>query len=36
MRLADPRTIPRADLAHYLLTSIDDASTWDAIVEISG
>jgi putative NADH-flavin reductase len=33
--LANPRSIPRADLAHYMLNHIDDKHTWKAIVEIS-
>lgn len=33
--LPDMRSIPRADLAHYMLTAIDDPSTWKAIVEIT-
>jgi putative NADH-flavin reductase len=33
--LARPRSISRADLAHFMLTQIDDARTWKATVEIS-
>ncbi|OKI22705.1 NAD(P)H-binding protein [Streptomyces sp. CB03911] len=34
--LADGRSLSRADLADYLLTRVDDRSTWRAVVEISG
>lgn len=34
--LPNMRSIPRADLAHYLLTAIEDPTTWKATVEISG
>ncbi|WP_329496704.1 NAD(P)-dependent oxidoreductase [Kitasatospora herbaricolor] len=34
--LTDARSLSRADLAHYLLTRVDDRSTWRAVVEISG
>ncbi|GAB2661313.1 NAD(P)H-binding protein [Prescottella soli] len=33
--LTDARTIARADLARYMLSAIDDRSTWKATVEIS-
>ncbi|WP_327287948.1 NAD(P)-dependent oxidoreductase [Streptomyces sp. NBC_01198] len=33
--LPKPRTVPRADLAGYMLTAIDDPATWKAVVEIS-
>ncbi|WP_430331869.1 NAD(P)-dependent oxidoreductase [Rhodococcus sp. ACT016] len=35
-RLPNAGTISRADLAHYMLSAIDDRSTWKATVEISG
>lgn len=34
--LPNMRSIPRADLAHYMLTAVDDSSTWKATVEITG
>ncbi|MCW4458788.1 NAD(P)-dependent oxidoreductase [Microbacterium sp. MPKO10] len=34
--LPNMRSVPRADLAHYMLTAIDNPSTWRAIVEITG
>ncbi|MGC2939267.1 NAD(P)-dependent oxidoreductase [Brevibacterium sp. FAM 24638] len=33
--LANMSSIPRTDLAHYMLAAVDDPSTWKAIVEIS-
>ena len=33
--LSDPKTISRADLAHYVLTHIEDQDTWQKTVEIS-
>ena len=33
--LSNMRSIPRADLAHYMLTAVDDPSTWKTTVEIS-
>lgn len=33
--LPNPRTIARADLAHYMLTAIDHPATWKAVIEIS-
>jgi uncharacterized protein YbjT (DUF2867 family) len=34
--LPNMRSIPRADLAHYMLAAVDDPATWQAIVEITG
>lgn len=34
--LSNARPIPRADLAQYMLTCVEDPSTWKATVEISG
>ncbi|MGV9772418.1 NAD(P)-dependent oxidoreductase [Streptosporangium sp. NPDC003464] len=33
--LPDPKSISRADLAHYMLSHIEDRETWEKIVEIS-
>lgn len=33
--LQNPRSISRADLAHYLLNHLEDRETWQKIVEIS-
>jgi putative NADH-flavin reductase len=33
--LANPRSLSRADLAHYMLNHIDDRHTWKATIEIS-
>lgn len=33
--LPNMRSIPRADLAHYMLTAVEDPSTWNTTVEIS-
>jgi hypothetical protein len=33
--LSRPRSISRSDLAHFLLTHVDDPRTWKATVEIS-
>ncbi|MFE4605154.1 NAD(P)-dependent oxidoreductase [Kitasatospora indigofera] len=34
--LADGKPLSRADLADYLLTRVDDRSTWRTVVEIAG
>jgi uncharacterized protein YbjT (DUF2867 family) len=34
-RLIRPRSISRADLAHYMLAHVLDHQTWQATVEIS-
>jgi uncharacterized protein YbjT (DUF2867 family) len=34
--LPNIRSIPRADLAHYMLAAVDDPATWQSIVEITG
>lgn len=34
--LPNMTTLPRADLAHYLLAAVDDRSTWRTTVEITG
>lgn len=34
--LPNMRSIPRADLAGYMLTAVEDPSTWKATVEITG
>jgi uncharacterized protein YbjT (DUF2867 family) len=33
--LSDPKSISRADLAHYVLTHVEDQDTWQKTVEIS-
>jgi putative NADH-flavin reductase len=33
--LSKPRSISRADLAHYMVTHVDDEATWKATIEIS-
>ncbi|TKA08070.1 NAD(P)-dependent oxidoreductase [Actinacidiphila oryziradicis] len=33
--VSHPTSLPRADLAHYMLTHTDDPHTWKAIVEIT-
>jgi putative NADH-flavin reductase len=33
--LSKPRSMSRADLAHYMMTHVDDEATWKATIEIS-
>ncbi|MDX6228228.1 MAG: hypothetical protein QOI76_1618, partial [Frankiales bacterium] len=33
--ISRPRSISRADLAHYMLTHVNDEQTWKATIEIS-